>query len=150
MAALPSRLPSSIKNSRNPRRRKRSWRKSCVVRTRLLPRQLLYWFSEKKQMRSGWIQRTNDQYLRSRESCQTDQRGRCCRVPFTPSLKISTVSQSARGSLISVIAPTIPVCRLVKSFLLLQTSLCTGPSQLMWPQGQTRSGCGTDLPQRTS
>ena len=33
------------------------------------------------------------------------------------------LSQSAIGSLISVIAPTIPVCRLVKSFLLLQSRI---------------------------
>ena len=56
-----SRLNRELKDSEKERRKRR------------LQKQLPYLYCQKKQMRSGGIQRTNDQRLRSRKCCTADR-----------------------------------------------------------------------------
>ena len=65
-----SRLNRELKDSEKERRK---LEKEYSVRKRLLQKQQPYLYCQKKQMRSGGIQRTNDQRLRSRECCTADQ-----------------------------------------------------------------------------
>ena len=66
-------FPGLTANLRILRKNAENLKKNYSVRKRLLQKQLPYLYCQKKQMRSGGIQRTNDQRLRSRKCCTADQ-----------------------------------------------------------------------------
>ena len=66
-------LPGLTANLRILRKNAENLKKNYSARKRLLQKQLPYLYCQKKQMRSGGIQRTNDQRLRSRKCCTADQ-----------------------------------------------------------------------------
>ena len=66
-------FPGLTANLRILRKNAENLKKNYSARKRLLQKQLSYLYCQKKQMRSGGIQRTNDQRLRSRKCCTADQ-----------------------------------------------------------------------------
>ena len=66
-------LPGLTANSRILRKNAENLKKNYSARKRRLQKQLPYLYCQKKQMRSGGIQRTNDQRLRSRKCCTADR-----------------------------------------------------------------------------
>lgn len=66
-------FPGLTANLRILRKNAENLKKNYSARKRLLQKQLPYLYCQKKQMRSGGIQRTNDQRLRSRKCCTADQ-----------------------------------------------------------------------------
>ena len=66
-------FPGLTANLRILRKNAENLKKNYSVRKRLLQKQQPYLYCQKKQMRSGGIQRTNDQRLRSRKCCTADQ-----------------------------------------------------------------------------
>ena len=66
-------LPGLTANLRILRKNAENLKKNYSARKRLLQKQQPYLYCQKKQMRSGGIQRTNDQRLRSRKCCTADQ-----------------------------------------------------------------------------
>lgn len=73
MVASLKKLPGLTANLRILRKNAENLKKNYSARKRLLQKQLPYLYCQKKQMRSGGIQRTNDQRLRSRKCCTADQ-----------------------------------------------------------------------------
>lgn len=66
-------FPGLTANLRILRKNAENLKKNYNARKKLLPKLQLYLYCQKKQMRSGGIQRTNDQRLRSRKCCTADQ-----------------------------------------------------------------------------
>ena len=66
-------FPGLTANLRILRKIEENLKKNYSARKRILQKQLPYSYCQKKQMRSGGIQRTNDQRLRSRKCCTADQ-----------------------------------------------------------------------------
>ena len=66
-------FPGLTANLRILRKNAENLKKNYSARKRLLQKQLPYLYCQKKQMRFGGIQRTNDQRLRSRKCCTADQ-----------------------------------------------------------------------------
>ena len=66
-------FPGLTANLRILRKNAENLKKNYSARKRRLQKQLPYLYCQKKQMRSGGIQRTNDQRLRSRKCCTADQ-----------------------------------------------------------------------------